>query len=140
MRSRSIRIDDHELDVLQLDLGRAPQRIRWNAGRALRQGARAIERQMRVDATGHTGNWFGKEGTDYVIPTPPVSHDIIAPLSAEIGIEPRKSGALFHILAYGSANNAPAYDPGAGPRRALNEVEHHFADAAEESVLGEERG
>lgn len=124
----------YTLRDLEVDLSRAPKRVRSPQG--IRRAARRIEREMRVDATGHKGNWFGKAGTSYVIPTPRVSTDLTGDLSAVVGIEARGSGNLFHLLAYGSANNAPAYDPGAGPRRAMPGVLDDLADHAEESVLG----
>lgn len=134
----SASFDSRELRQLEYDLDRAPRRIRNPSG--LRRAAALIEREMRVDAVGHKGNYFGKPGTSYVTPTPRVSTDMVGEFAAEIGIESRGSGSLFHILAYGSVNNAPAYDPGAGPRRAMNRVLNTLADHAEESVLGKGGG
>lgn len=139
--ARAVTFDTHELRELEVDLSRAPKRVKSPQGIA--RAARVIEREMRIDATGHVGNYFGKVGTDYVIPTPTVSHDITGELSAEIGIEeghskgtPGASGSIFHLLAYGGPYNAPAYDPGAGPRRAQNHVLGILADHAEDAVLG----
>ncbi len=136
-----IHFDTTELKHLEIDLKNAPRRVRSPQG--LRRAAKEIEREMRVDAKGHEGNWFGKPGTQYVIPTPIVSHELTGPLSAEIGIEsghkkgtPGASGGVFHLLAYGGPKNEPAYDPGAGPRRAMTRVLNELADHAEESTLG----
>ncbi len=139
--TRGAHFDTTELKHLEFDLKQAPRRVRNPEG--VRKAARLIEREMRIDATGHHGNWFGKPGTSYVIPTPIVSHDLTGPLSAEIGIESGHkkgtrgaSGGIFHLLAYGGPRNEPAYDPGAGPRRAMGRVLNSSADHAEESVLG----
>jgi hypothetical protein len=129
-----IHIDDSELADLELDMKKAPARIRNPEG--LRRGAKFIEREMRVDAAGHKGNFFGKPGTSYVIPTPTVSSEMVAPLTIEVGIEAKRSGSLFHLLAYGSVKNVPAYDPGAGPRRAMPRVLNVLGEHAEDSVLG----
>jgi hypothetical protein len=135
-RGSAIHIDDHELRDLQIDMSKAPVRIRNPEG--VRKGAKAIERQMKIDAAGHVGSYFTprkrhKSATD--LPRH-VSSEMVGPLSAEIGIESKGAGALGHIIAYGSVNNAAAYDPGAGPRRAMSEVLDALADQAEESVLG----
>ena len=136
-----IEIDGHEVKQLEVDLSGASLRVQFNAGKATRAAARVIDREMTIDATGHMGNWFGRPGTSY--PTPleqHVTHEMLAPLLAEIGIEKQGAGKLAHIIAYGSVNNAPAYDPGLAPRRAMGEVLDIYADAAEESVLGDGEG
>ncbi len=64
---------------------------------------------------------------------------MVGPFEVEAGIENKGAGKLGHIIAYGSVNNGPAYDPMAGPRRALPHIERMLADTAEESVLGDEQ-
>jgi hypothetical protein len=98
-----------------------------------------VEEQMRIDAAGHEGNYFGIPGTEYVTPTPPVSHELITADTVEVGIENRGSGKLFHIIANGSVNNEPAYDAFAGPRRALPAAEREMVDMGEASVFGVRR-
>lgn len=133
----SIRFNGDELHQLQLDLSGAPLRVQTNASSAVRRAAGIIDKQMTVDATGHQGNVFGKVGTEYDTPLQDhVSHEMLSPLRAEIGIEYKGAGKLAHIIAFGSANNAPVYDHMAGPRRALPSVEKVIADAAEDSVFG----
>lgn len=133
-----IHIDDSELNRLELDLRGAPMRIKLNASSAVRKSAKAIDAQMVIDAAGHQGNWFGIPGTEFNTPLEKhVSHEMLGPLSAEIGIESKGAGKLAHIIVFGSVNNAPVYDHMAGPRRALPTVDRLMADAAEESVLGE---
>jgi hypothetical protein len=135
-RGSAIHIDDHELRDLQIDMSKAPVRIRNPNG--VRKAAKAIEREMKVDATGHTGSYFTPRKRHLTATDLPryVSSEMVGPLSAEIGIESRGAGALGHIIAYGSVNNPAAYDPGAGPRRAMPRVLDALADQAEESVLG----
>lgn len=138
--SRRIHIDDSELEHLALDLSGAPMRIQFGASKVVRRGAKIIDGVMRKDATGHQGNWFGKPGTSYRTPLAQhVSHEMLTPLMAEIGIEPKGAGSLAHIIVYGSVNNAPVYDHTAGPRRAMPAIERMFGDEAEDSVLGNER-
>ncbi len=130
-------IEQREVKELLVDLSEAPGRMQRKARQGVREGARVINREMRIDATGHKGNWFGKPGTSYVVPLPQhVSNEMIGLLEAEIGIESKGAGKLAHLLAFGSVKNAPAYDYTAGPRRAMPEVERILADQAEESVLG----
>lgn len=130
-------VDDSEVRELEVDLRAAPQRIQREVPRVLRRLAGPkLAHEMREDASGHIGNWFGQPGTEYVTPTPPTSSELVGPFTVEAGVDKRGSGKLMHILAYGSVNNAPAYDPMAGPRRAMPVIEEWLADAAEESVLG----
>lgn len=132
-----VHIDDSELNRLELDLSRAPMRVKVNASAATRRAAAAIDKQMTIDAAGHQGNWFGIPGTSYDTALQDhVSHEMLAPLLAEIGIEYKGAGKLAHIIVFGSVNNAPVYDHMAGPRRALPTVDKLMADAAEESVFG----
>jgi hypothetical protein len=121
-------------------MSKAPVRIRNPAG--VLKAARAIDRQMKIDAAGHVGSYFTPRKRHKRAMRPVVSHEMVGPLSAEIGVEmgpkgsPAADGNVFHLLAYGSVNNAAVYDPGAGPRRAMREVLDALADQAEESVLG----
>lgn len=133
-----ISIDDRELRQLEVDISGAPARVRRNAQQGTVKAARRIDREMTVDATGHKGNYFGKPGTSYRLTGLPrkVTHQLITPLEAEIGIEKGGQGSLAHIIVHGSVNNSPAYDYLAGPTRAMPEVEKIYADLAEDSVLG----
>ena len=130
-------IDDSELRKLQLDLSGAPLRVQVNASKSVRKGARLVDAQMTVDARGHQGNWFGIPGTGYETPLEKhVSHEMLGPLSAEIGIEAKGAGKLAHIIVFGSVNNGPVYDHTAAMRRSMPAIENILADAAEESVFG----
>lgn len=132
-----IHIDDSELKRLEVDISAAPGRMQRNASEATVKGARVVNREMKIDATGHQGNVFGRPGTGFDTPLQKhVSYELLTPLEAEIGIEYQGAGKLGHIIAKGSVNNAPAYDYMAGPRRSLQQVERVYAEAAEESVLG----
>lgn len=126
--------DTSQLKHLEYDLEKAPERVRSPKG--LMAAGRIVAREMRVDATGHKGNYFGKPGTEYLIPTPRVSSELINDHVVEAGIEAKGVGNLFGIIAYGSTRNAPAYDPGAGPRRAMSRALDEMADHAEDSVFG----
>jgi hypothetical protein len=134
-----IDVDAHEVDELVVDLSLAPTRIQVAAPRVLRRlaGPKLAE-EMQEDAAGHRGNYMGIPGTEFVTPTPPTSSEMVGPLTVEAGVDKRGSGKLMHILAYGSVNNDPAYDPGAGPRRAMPVIEQWLGDAAEDSVLGDD--
>jgi hypothetical protein len=138
MASRSVNFDTHELRALEFDMSGAPARIRNPAGVA--RSAKIIEREMKVDAAGHVGSYFTplkrhKSATD--LPRH-VSSEMVGTLTAEIGIENKGAGKLGAIIAYGvPGKSSPAYDPGAGPRRAMPRVLNILADQAEESVLGE---
>lgn len=132
-----IHIDDSELKRLQIDLAGAPFRVQTNASSGVRRSAALVDKGMVRDATGHKGNWFGIPGTSYNTPLEKhVSHEMLAPLEAEIGIETKGAGKLAHIIVFGSVNNAPVYDHTAALRRSIPAIENILADAAEESVLG----
>lgn len=132
-----LHIDDSELRNLELDLSRAPLRAQANASSAVRRGAQLVDAEMVIDATGHMGNYFGIPGTEYATPLEKhVSHEMLAPLWAEIGIESKGAGKLAHIIVYGSVNNAPVYDHTAALRRSTPAIEGFVADAGEESVFG----
>ena len=132
--------ESSDLDRLVVDLTGTPRRIQRRAAQQLAGPVgRLVAREMRVDAAGHQGNWFGRPGTAYNTPLEKhVSHEMVGPYELEAGIEKKGAGKLGHIIAYGSVNNTPAYDPGAGPRRALPRVVDMLADTAEESMLGDE--
>jgi hypothetical protein len=136
-----VNIDDDELHTLELDLSRAPLRIQFGVKEALAtRAAPLVEREMRRDATGHQGNWFGKPGTSYDTPLEQhVSSEMIRATTLEVGIEKVGAGKLAHIIVFGSVNNAPVYDHMAGPRRAMPRVVKAMADQAEEDVLGRDR-
>lgn len=132
-----IHIDDSELRKLGVDLAGAPLRVQFGASSAVRRGAKIIDAAMTQDARGHQGNWFGIPGTSYDTPLEDhVSHEMLAPLLAEIGIEYKGAGKLAHIIVYGSVNNGPVYDHMSGPRRVMPAVEKSMADAGEDAVFG----
>lgn len=132
-----IHIDDSELDRLAIDLSGAPLRVQFNASSAVRRSAAIVDEGMVQDARGHQGNWFGIPGTSYDTPLEKhVSHELLAPLEAEIGIEQKGAGKLAHIIVFGSVNNAPVYDHTAALRRSIPAIADMLADAAEESVFG----
>lgn len=138
-RKSNIHLDDTELRRLEIDLRGAPARVRSGASQNIRKAARLVDKGMKVDATGHQGNWFGKPGTSY--PTDlerHVSHEMLTPLMAEIGIEAKGSGKLAHIIVFGSVKNPPTYDHTAALRRATPTIARMFEQTAEDSVLGTE--
>lgn len=132
-----IHIDSSELDRLRIDLAGAPFRVQTNASSGVRRSAALVDEGMTLDAAGHQGNWFGIPGTQYDTPLEKhVSHEMLTPLSAEIGIEAKGAGKLAHIIVFGSVNNGPVYDHTAAMRRSMPAIENILADAAEESVFG----
>lgn len=132
------RIDDSELATLEIDLAGAPGRVQRRAPEVLRGPVgRELDRLMTVAATGHIGNYFGNPGTEYVTPTPPISHEMIDTWTLEAGVEKRGSGKLWHIIVFGSVNNAPVYDHTDALRYVLPYACEQLAGAAEESVLGD---
>lgn len=138
MAREILRIESDELSRLELDFREAPGRMQRSANRTLdgRAGP-MIAKEMRVDATGHQGNYFGVPGTEYDTPLEKhVSHEMLDPWTVEVGIEAKGAGKLAHIIVYGSVNNGPTYDHMAGPRRALPRIERMLGDDAEDAVLG----
>lgn len=129
-----------ELKNLEIDLSGTPRRAQRRAqARLAGPVGRKLARAMRIDAAGHRGNYFGKPGTEYITPLDRhVSHEMVGPYEVEAGIENKGAGKLGHIIAYGSIKNAPAYDPGAGPRRVLPSIVNDLADMAEDAMLGDE--
>lgn len=132
-----ISIEDAELRKLEVDISRAPGRVQRNARQEIIKGARMVKREMKVDASGHRGNYFGHPGTSFITPLPKaVNYELLTELEAEIGFDKQGAGKLANIFAFGSVNNSPVFDHTAGLRRSTPAIERSFADAAEESVLG----
>lgn len=133
-------IDDSEVQELIIDLSGAPLRMQLAAPKVMRTKIGPhLNAEVKVDSAGHMGNWFGIPGTSYVTPLPPhVSWEMLNDWEVESGIEPKGAGKLAHIIAYGSVNNAPAYDPSAALRRTAPFAESALADAAEDAVLGDD--
>lgn len=132
--------DAEELGRLAVDLKGAPFRVQRATISALdtRIGP-MVAREMRIDAKGHKGNWFGQPGTSYDTPLEKhVSHEMVGRYEVEVGIEKKGAGKLAGIIVFGSVNNDPVYDHMAGPRRALPRVERLAGNVAEDSVLGED--
>lgn len=132
--------DADELGRLVVDLRGAPHRMQRAARDALdTEIGPMVAKEMRVDAKGHKGNWFGIPGTSYNTPLEKhVSHEMVGRYEVEVGIEKKGAGKLAHIIVFGSVNNGPVYDHMAGPRRALPRVERLAGKRAEDSVLGDE--
>lgn len=138
MAGSGFHIDDSQLRNLQIDLSGARKRVQFNARSAVKKAAQIVDAGMVVDATGHQGNWFGIVGTSYDTPLEKhVSHELIGPLEAEIGIEYKGAGKLAHIIVFGSVKNpGGAYDHTAALRRSQPKIDQMIADAGEESVFG----
>ena len=82
-----------EIRELEIDISLAPARVKRNATKVLRRAAELVDEQMTIDAAGHQGNWFGIPGTEYDTPLEKhVSHELLDPLTAEIGIENKGAG------------------------------------------------
>lgn len=133
-------IDGHEVKQLELDLRGAPARVKRHVDETLRfKVGPLLAREMRQDARGHKGNWFGKPGTSFDTHLDRhVSSEMVTRDTVEAGIEAKGSGRLGHIIAYGSVHNDAAYDPMAGPRRALPRIGRMFEQVIEDSVLGDD--
>lgn len=141
MRNSRVHIDDSELRNLQVDISGAPIRAQLGASKVVRRGAKIIDKGMTDDAKNHTGNYFGIVGTEFDTKlNKHVSHEMIDPLEAEIGIEQKGSGRLAHIIVFGSVNNAPVYDHTAALRRNTPAILQMFADELETAALGEGGG
>lgn len=136
-----MRSDTRELDELVLDLTRAPNRVQRAVPQALEKKiGPALKRQMKIDATGHKGNWFGRPGTSYNTPVERhVSYEMLTNFLLEVGIENKGAGKLAHIIVFGSANNEPVYDHMAALRREMPSILNEFGDLGEDSVLGRQR-
>lgn len=133
-------LDDSELRNLIVDLRGAPARVRRNGTKVMKRAARLVDEEMTRDARGHQGNWFGQPGTEFDTPLEKhVSHEMLSPWDAEIGIENKGAGKLAHIIVYGSVNNAPVYDHTAALRRSEPAILRMLAECVETSVLGDER-
>lgn len=136
----SYHFDDGDLKRLEIDLAGAPGRIQRAAPATLRaQVGPRLAREMRRDARGHMGNWFGKPGTSFPTPLPQhVSFEMLDAWELEAGIEKKGAGKLAHIIVFGSVNNAPVYDHTAALRRTTPFALNALADVAEDSVLGDD--
>lgn len=122
-----IELDDTDLRRLEVDLSGAPGRMQRHARDEVIKGARRVNKEMKLDASGHR----------HLAELPDaVSYELLTEFEAEIGLSPGGQGSLAHIIAYGSVNNAPVYDHTAGLRRATPSIVNSFAEAAESSVLG----
>ena len=132
--------DAKELGLLVVDLRGAPHRMQRAAINSLMtEIGPLVKREMKDDARGHQGNWFGRPGTAYDTPLEKhVNFDRVGRYEIEVGIDNVGAGKLANIIVFGSINNAPVYDHMAGPRRALPRVERMAGNAAEDSVLGDE--
>ena len=122
-----IEFDQRELRNLEHDLRGAPGRVQRGSTSVLRRGAALVDVGMQADATGHR----------YLRSLPThVSHEMLDPFTAEIGIEYKGIGKIAHIIAFGSVNNSPVYDKNAALNRSEPEILKWFAEMGEESVLG----
>ncbi len=132
--------DADELGRLVVDMRGAPHRMQRNAIDSLMtEIGPLVKREMKVDARGHKGNWFGMPGTSYNTPLEKhVNFEQVGKYEIEVGIDNVGAGKLANIIVFGSVNNDPVYDHMAGPRRALPRVERLAGNAAEDSVLGDE--
>lgn len=135
-------IDDSELKRAIIDMSGAPLRLQLGITKVMRtKVGPLLSDEMKVDATGHLGNWFGKPGTSYVTPLPrAITWEMLSDWEVESGFEPRGVGLLAPIIVLGSPRNAPAYDYTAALRRVTPIAADWLADVAEDSVFGEERG
>lgn len=138
-RGVTIHIDDDEVRNLYIDLRGAPTRVQAGATKTIRQGARIVKREMVVDATGHSGNWFGRNPYPMSKFPRALEDEMVGPREAEIGFDKGGAGDLANIMVYGSVNNAPVYSLMAGPRRALPRVAELVVDMGEEATLGGEK-
>lgn len=123
---------EHEqVDTLAIDLTDAPGRIQRKAPKVLEVGAFKTKRNLKRMASGHK-YLPGLDGA--------VSYDRISDLEYEIGFDKRGQGNLANIAVYGSVNNAPIMgSPSDALRIELPSIVENLADAAEDSVLGEEK-
>ncbi|MET1061743.1 MAG: hypothetical protein ABWX71_02510 [Aeromicrobium sp.] len=140
MAERFVHIEARELARLELDLRDAPGRVRRAITETIASKAGPLlAREMRKDARGHRGTWFGKPGTSFATHLERhVSHEMLDENTVEAGIENKGAGRLGGIIAYGTVNNpGGAYDAMAGPRRAMPRIARMFEQVAEESVLGD---
>lgn len=133
-----IHFDSTQVRELVIDLREAPKRVQAKVPRTLRERVGPkLAREMKIDATGHMGNYFGRPGTEFVTDLPRhVSFEMDGKWEVEAGIEAKGAGLLGKIIAEGSVNNAPAYDVGAALRRSTPFALEWLADAAEQSVFG----
>lgn len=131
-----IEVDDRELRKLEVDLSRAPGRVQRNTRVGIIKGARMVKAEMRVDASGHRGSYFGRPHKKLTPLPKAVNYELLTELEAEIGFDKQGAGKLANLFAFGSVNNSPVFDHTAGLRRSTPAIERILADEAEESVLG----
>lgn len=127
-----IHIYDEGLDELEVDLTGAPGRVQRGATRVLSGPVRRrLVRGMKADASGHRQLPHFADA---------IGSDMISPLELEVGFNKEGQGHLANIIVFGSVNNGPVYDFAAAPRAAIPHMLNDFADMAEDSVFGQERG
>lgn len=145
-RSVGIHIDDHELRELQIDMRKAPIRVKLESTATLRRAAALVDKGMRADFSGHIGSWFTprKRHKKAAKVEKYVSHEMLSPLVAEIGVESgrgKKAGNLAIVLASVTPRNpVPTVDRNAALRRSTPAILHMFGDVVEDSVLGKGGG
>ena len=94
-------IDAHEVKELAVSLADAPARLRGRIDDAFADEARALEREMKADATGH--RYLPKFARE-------LTTDKVGALGYDIGFEKRGQGNLANIIVFGSINNGPVYE------------------------------
>ena len=140
---RGVHIDDSELGDLQVDLSRAPIRVQRNANATLRRAAALVDEGMKKDFSGHVGSWFHRSNRHKKAARVErfVSHEMVSPLEAEIGVEHRKAGKLALVLARPVIRNpVPTVDETAALRRSTPAIVEMFGDVVEDSPLGKGGG
>lgn len=142
-RGSGIHIDDSELADLQIDMRKAPARVRANATATLRKASKLVAAGMRADFDGHRGTWFHRSHPHKKIA--PVGrfagYDLTSPLEAEIGIEHRDAGKLAVVLSRPVVRNpVPTVDKNAALRRSEPAILEMFGEVVEESPLGKGGG
>lgn len=125
-----IHIYDEGLYELEVDVSGAPGRVqRGMTARLAGPVRRRLEREMKIDASGHRRLPHFADA---------IGSTMMGPLELEVGFDKRGQGELANIIVYGSINNAPVYDFQAGPRRAIPGIIDDIADMAEDAVLDDE--
>lgn len=127
-RSVTLKIDDHELEQLELDLREAPMRLQLGSRKTMRKAAELVDKGMVKDARGHR-----------YLPRFPrnISHES-DDFSAEIGFDRSKDlqGSLVWIILNGSINNAPVWDYAAALHRSTPAILEMYGGTAEDATLG----
>lgn len=102
-------IDAHEVKELAVALGDAPARLRGRINDAFADEARALEREMKADATGHRYlPAFTKKGGPGFPTT--MTSEKVGDLAYDIGFDKEGQGNLANIIVFGSINNGPVYE------------------------------